>query len=107
MASCRTGRIPLNGDPLIHDALIPGALWNLKIAHLGKLTIFLAVMYKVKFSHKFLQYKGPDNPFARIRHRRFPGGALAFGWGNNGLNRDCNVLEHECWAGYQGKEYTY
>jgi hypothetical protein len=76
-------------------------------AHLACVALVWCVWYKMTHSHTTIQYKGPDNPFARTRHKRFPGGAAAFGWGNNGLNRDCNLLEYNCWAGYTGKEYTY
>ena len=105
--SCRTGRLPMLTDPLAAHFLFSEGTWALNIAHLGKLTLFSVSIYKLKNSHRYVQYKGPDNPFARIRHKRFPAGSLWFGWGNNGLNRDCNFLEWACWSGYYGKEYTY
>ena len=105
--SCRTGRIPLVSDPLCSAVSLADVRFNLKTAHAGMLLCSWALWYKLNHSHQIMQYKGPDNPFARIRHKRYPGGGLLFGWGNNGLNRDCTFFEHECWAGYQGKEYTY
>ena len=107
MASCRTGRIPLPTDPLIAAHEIADIRSNLRIYYFFA-TIWLGlVTWRAFHPHQFVTYKGPENPYARIRHRRFPAGALAFGWGNNGLNRDCNLKEYECWAGYTGKEYTY
>lgn len=107
MASCRTGRIPLPSDPLIAPHELATVRPNLMVWGFF-FGIFLGIhVWRAHHPHTVLTYKGPENPYARIRHRRFPAGGLAFGWGNNGLNRDCNLKEYECWAGYMGKEYTY
>jgi hypothetical protein len=107
MASCRLGRIPLPSDPLISSHEIATVRTQVRVWAVG-FTVFLGLMYwRVHHPHRFITYKGPENPYARIRHRRFPAGGALFGWGNNGLNRDCNLKEYECWAGYLGKEYTY
>jgi hypothetical protein len=107
MASCRTGRIPLPSDPLI--AAHEFAQWRFNLQVLGFFTAILGGiwLWRANHPHTFLTYKGPENPYARIRHRRYPAGGYAFGWGNNGLNRDCSAKEYECWSGYMGKEYTY
>ena len=107
MASCRTGRIPLPSDPLIAAHELGAINVNAKVGSFLTAFCVTLMMWRANHPHTFITYKGPDNPYARIRHRRFPAGALAFGWGNNGLNRDCNLKEYECWAGYTGKEYTY
>jgi hypothetical protein len=107
MASCRTGRLPMPGDPLIATMAFGQISHAFAVAGLGLGFIALELAWKFQHPHGFIQYKGPENPFARIRHRRFPAGGYFYGWGNNGLNRDCNLKEYECWAGYMGKEYTY
>ena len=107
MASCRTGRIPLSTDPIIQGHQMGALKWNMWVAYSGCAVIAWVLWLRLQPPHKFVTYKGPDNPNCRIRHRRFPGGGMFFGWGNNGLNRDCNLKEYECWAGYMGKEYTY
>jgi len=105
--SCRTGRIPLPGDPLSTAAGIADVKSGFRVANWGLLATAGIFWYKVMYPHRSFQYKGPENPYTRFRHRRFPAGAVFFGWGNNGLNRDCNLKEYECWSGYVGKEYTY
>ncbi|CAJ1006026.1 hypothetical protein Q4I28_001342 [Leishmania naiffi] len=107
MASCRTGRLPMPDDPLFNPTHIHGLRHSSRLAGLGMIAVIWIMYEKLRHSHHYITYKGPENPFARIRHRRFPGGAFMFGWGNNGLNRDCGIKEFECWAGYTGKEYTY
>jgi hypothetical protein len=106
MASCRTGRLPLIGDPFMdaHDlgGAYPAFYWM--IAGFGSVALTWTI--KLQTPEKYVKYRGPDNPYVRQRKKRFPGGLFFFGWGNNGLNRDCNLLEHECWAGYTGKQYT-
>ena len=105
--SCRTGRMPMVNDPLIGAHGISGVKTAFNQSVFFQ-TIFTWWLYK-KYHHKhhYQTYKGPENPFARIRHRRMPAGAICFGWGNNGINRDCSLREWECWSGYTGKEYTY
>lgn len=105
--SCRLGRLPLPDDPLTSKFVTAELRYNARVATAGALFIVWMFYQKLQRSHHYVTYKGPENPFARIRHRRFPGGGAVFGWGNNGLNRDCGAKEWECWAGYQGKEYTY
>ncbi|SCU67813.1 uncharacterized protein TEOVI_000908400 [Trypanosoma equiperdum] len=107
MASCRTGRLPMPDDPLFNPIHMANFRSTARIAGVGLLGVIWIMYQKLHHSHHYITYKGPENPFARIRHRRFPGGTFAFGWGNNGLNRDCGLKEWECWAGYTGKEYTY
>ena len=107
MASCRLGRIPLVDDPINHITYFADLGYTAKVAGLGVAATTYMFYYKLQKGHRYIQWKGPDNPFMRIRHKRYPSGAMAFGWGNNGLNRDCGVKEFECWAGYIGKEYTY
>jgi hypothetical protein len=107
MASCRTGRLPLPSDPIMAGYLFGDLKHHMQIGFTGIGAVFLTIYCKLQTSEKFNTYKGPDNPYARIRHRRFPGGGFFYGWGNNGLNRDCNLKEFECWAGYMGKAYTY
>lgn len=94
-------------DPLFNPTKVHGLRATARHAGFGFLAVVWIFYEKMRHSHHYITYKGPDNPFARIRHRRFPGGGFAFGWGNNGLNRDCGIKEFECWAGYMGKEYTY
>ena len=107
MSSVRLGRIPLVDDPIHH------VTWFADLNYTAKYNAFFVGVlgymcyYKYTTSHSYTQFKGPENPFMRIRHKRYPSGAFAFGWGNNGLNRDCGLKEFECWAGYVGKEYTY
>ena len=105
--SCRTGRIPLPSDPLIAAHELGACRTQLKVWAVGLAVCFGFWYWRANHPHQFITYKGPENPYARIRHRRFPAGGILFGWGNNGLNRDCNLREYECWAGYLGKEYTY
>lgn len=107
MASCRTGRLPMPDDPLFNPHLMPMLRHTGRVAAFGMLAVVWIMYEKLRHSHRYVTYKGPENPFARIRHRRYPGGGFFFGWGNNGLNRDCGIKEFECWAGYTGKEYTY
>lgn len=107
MASCRTGRLPLTDDPLCDMRNLNAWRHSARVAAFGFLLTAYVCYVKLSTPHTYAPYKGPDNPFARIRHRRYPGGVMLFGWGNNGLNRDCGIREMECWAGYQGKEYTY
>eukprot|EP00388_Colpodella_angusta_P001836 GDKJ01005559.1.p1 GENE.GDKJ01005559.1~~GDKJ01005559.1.p1 ORF type:complete len:107 (-),score=3.08 GDKJ01005559.1:191-511(-) len=105
--SCRTGRLPMPDDPLIARFNISDIrLWS-KFTFIGVFSICWIFYQKLQHPHQYVTYKGPENPFARIRHKRYPGGGMFYGWGNNGLNRDCGLKEYECWAGYTGKEYTY
>lgn len=107
MASCRTGRIPLPSDPLCSAHEMSVIRPQTTIMFIGLAFASSMWWWRMNHPHTFVTYKGPDNPFTRIRHRRFPAGGVFYGWGNNGLNRDCNLKEYECWAGYVGKEYTY
>ena len=107
MASCRTGRLPGFADPMISHITLTDLRYNGRVAYVGLLGTVWIMYQKLQHSHTHVTYKGPENPFARIRHRRYPGGGMFFGWGNNGLNRDCGMLEWECWAGYAGREYSY
>ena len=107
MASCRTGRLPLVNDPIFTS----NTMHHIHAVHREK-AVMLSVLatviwYRFQVPHRIQTYKGPENPHMRIRHRRFPSGGLFWGWGANGLNRDCNLWEMECWAGYTGKEYAY
>ena len=107
MASCRTGRLALINDPFWskdRTSDMNHALRNLYI--LTGCALWFVYHFN-NHPHKYIELKGPKHPGGRVRHRRFPIGGLYYGWGNNGLNRDCNLLEMECWAGYTGKEYTY
>ena len=107
MASCRIGRIPLPSDPILaaHNisglkkSCIPLGMW------FGLMTF--AVYLRTVYPHEVFQYKGPENPCDRPRRKKFPAGGCFFGWGNNGLNRDCSIYEYECWSGYVGKTYLY
>eukprot|EP00758_Cryptobia_borreli_P015867 Tbor_TRINITY_DN6061_c5_g2::TRINITY_DN6061_c5_g2_i1::g.11502::m.11502 len=105
--SCRTGRLPLADDPLTTKLKWADVRYSGRLVGVGFLAVCWMMYQKLQHSHHTVTYKGPDNPFARIRHKRYPGGGFFFGWGNNGLNRDCGMKEWECWAGYAGKEYTY
>ena len=105
--SCRTGRLPMPNDPLITPFHIGQLKFNMRVTAVGFFCCVWIMQQKLQHSHHFVQFKGPEDPFTRIRHKRYPGGNMLFGWGNNGLNRDCGAKEWECWAGYQGKEYTY
>ena len=105
--SVRTGRIPLPTDPLTWPWNVHEMQSNLRIAGTGLAAVVYWFWYKLNHPHRYIQYKGPDDPFARIRHKRYPAGGFFWGWGNNGLNRDCGLKEWECWTGYTGKEYTY
>lgn len=107
MASCRSGRIPLPSDPLVHAWLIHDVQFGIKLAVIGLFGQLGYFLYKISLPHRSITYKGPENPFGRCRHKRFPSGGPFFGWGNNGLNRDCNFKEYECWAGYSGKQWTF
>ena len=105
MASCRTGRLPLPGDPINSAAQIAEFKHGALLAHIGLLAIGAMFIYKLTHPYRTFSYKGPENPHSRFIRRRFPSGGFFFGWGNNGLNRDCSLLEYACWSGYSGREY--
>lgn len=105
--SCRTGRLPMPDDPILSRLQISILRSNVKQSLFGAFAVAWIMYQKLYHPHLYVTYKGPENPFARIRHKRYPGGGFFYGWGNNGLNRDCTLKEYECWAGYTGKEYTY
>ena len=106
MASCRTGRLPLLGDPYMDPHDMAGAYQGFWWMVSAFAIVGTAWTVKLNTPEKYVKYRGPDNPYVRLRKKRFPAGLFYFGWGNNGLNRDCNLLEWECWAGYTGKQYT-
>jgi hypothetical protein len=94
-------------DPIIGGHIMGALKWNMWVGYIGVSVIVWTCWLRLQSSHRFVTYKGPDAANNRVRHRRFPAGYAFYGWGNNGLNRDCNLKEYECWAGYMGKEYTY
>ncbi|KNH09236.1 short-chain dehydrogenase/reductase family 42E member 1-like protein [Perkinsela sp. CCAP 1560/4] len=107
MASCRVGRIPLPSDPIqnqycinaLNKELVKTGIW----ASLIGLTVYLRWTTPVRIC----QDRGPEDPTQRPRKKKFSSGGPFFGWGNNGLNRDCSLLEYECWAGYVGRSFKY
>ena len=107
MASCRSGRLPMIDDPLFTAHQVPSLRKEMRLSILSSVAFAWLLYSKYHHSHHYQQYKGPENPYARIRHKRFPRGAMFYGWGNNGINRDCGLREWECWTGYHGKEYTF
>lgn len=105
--SIRTGRFPLISDPIQHKLVMAHNQKETKILFYllgGGAAVFSWFLTMPDIA---MVVRGPDNALCRVRHKRYPTGYAWFGWGNNGLNRDCNLQEAECWAGYMGKEYTY
>ena len=107
MASCRIGRIPMPSDPVLCPLVINAFKRDFIRALLFSTTLWVSLYLKTVYPHEVFQRKGPEHPGERPRRKKFPGGGPFFGWGNNGLNRDCSIYEYECWAGYVGRKFAY